>query len=309
MISGLKTIVLAILAGWIAGCGMPIELNVEYIPTTETIVITEQARPAQKQRKPKKKPKTTYTILLKTFSQPRHNKIARQWKASLTNHLRWKKLYIISDSNMNVSRLFWGEFRNQDAAARSLKKAHKHRTSKGGAPFMNADIMITPGTDDGRGRWDIKKNSGVYSLLVADFENSPENKYFSRREDSIAYCLELREQGYEAWYYHGPATSSVTIGAFDRFAVKMELVKTRNPRGGRPFTKENRTIVDLEARQLLRKFPRLLWNLRPVTNVKRAVDGRAIRKHSPTPYMIVVPGKEDYVPKPKRWSRPRRRNR
>ena len=96
--------------------------------------------------------------------------------------------------------------RDQVAAIRSLAVGDVHL-------FLAARLVPTPTPDVGPAEWNVKRCGGSYSLEVGEFYN--ENRFTERKEAAVVFCRELREKGYEAYYWHGPQRSNVYVGALE----------------------------------------------------------------------------------------------
>ena len=96
---------------------------------------------------------------------------------------------------------------NQDyMLVKSLQDNYKRR--------FFAEAIKTPavGKRVERPEWALTKNSGKYSLQVASF--FPEGGYRDVYASAVQYVEQLRKEGCEAYYYHGPSWSLVTVGSF-----------------------------------------------------------------------------------------------
>jgi hypothetical protein len=87
------------------------------------------------------------------------------------------------------------------------------------------------------------RNTGAdryWTLVVADFIEIP-----NRKEAAVEAVREARRLGYEAYYYHGPSSSSVCVGAWPRRAVKeqeKEAASTYDPT--QPLLVTNQPLSD-----------------------------------------------------------------
>jgi hypothetical protein len=231
----------------------------------------------------------TYTVMMRVFTEPNHSAEAARWRDRLSEALGWKGLTVVSQTDYSV--LYWGQFSSPAAAQDTLDQAKAYRTHRGDALFTTAMITVLPGSDPGQAAWDLASSTGAYSLLVADFENVPDQGYVGRIEDAVAYCRELRSKGLEAYYYHGPSTSSVTIGSFGPEAIRWEQHTVNSPLDAKPVTVSRRVIVDPQLQALQQQFPHRLWNLREVQDVVRDSAGGEVRRSVPASIPIRVPGK------------------
>ena len=254
-------------------------------------------------------PKVRYTVLLKQFHDNGHQDFAKTWKESLATGRGWEDLYIITSGNH--SELYWGNYTSRSKAERQCEIAKAHRRADGVAPLLGAVVAIAPGTVAGPPEWDISRCPGTYSLLVAVFQDQPDASppYVGRREYAVAYCRRLREEGREAYYYHGPTSSSVTIGSFGPEAIETKQQLQRRPGQRRPAHITRSVIVDPRLKALKNEFPNRLWNGREFSvfrNKPELVDDyqrwkrqnpdrRVQSKLAPT-YPIRVPGRDNELP-------------
>ena len=156
-----------------------------------------------------------------------------------------------------------GRYRTwKDTQAREmLGRVRRIRDARGQYPFQG--VMLVPVPEPApKTSWALEEAPGVYSLYVAGWE-SP-----GRKENAQAYAAKLRKEGREAYVYHGPHLSMVTIGAFgpDLFDDASKI--------GRPGEKP--TIVHPKALEILRAFPylRIEDQATPVPSTAIRIPGR-----------------------------------
>ncbi len=140
-------------------------------------------------------------------------------------------------------------------------------------PFIYASLEELPRGRSRHPEWDLANAKGYWTLHVAVFycEGPITNPKYLAEE----YCRELREQGVEAYYYHGPTRSSVYVGLFPKEAI--QTVSETNPLSG-VLTVSNK-IVDQRLLKLQEQFPVSYQNGRrvnelvpdPTTGQKRRV--------------------------------------
>ena len=133
----------------------------------------------------------------------------------------------------------FGSWKDKDADE-TLKSVRQIRDAAGQYPF--ASVMLVPVPEaTPPNPWSLEKAKGIFTLHVASWE-AP-----GRMIKAQAYAAELRQQGYEAYVYHGLRLSIVTLDSFgpeiydDPSAV------------GRPGTKPK--IVSPKILELQKKFP------------------------------------------------------
>jgi len=178
------------------------------------------------------------TILLLEYKGPE----ARASADRLTGELADQKLPdVFVVEGPDYAAVCVGRYRTwKDAQAREmLGRVRRIRDARGQYPFQG--VMLVPVPEPApKTSWTLEEAPGVYSLYVAGWE-SP-----GRKEKAQAYTEKLRREGWEAYVYHGPRLSMVTIGAFgpDLFDDASKI--------GRPGAKP--TIVHPKALQILRAF-------------------------------------------------------
>jgi len=191
----------------------------------------------------------SYSILLAVLSDPvNHVRDADYYKKVLTEKLGWKDVFVVHKAGN--STVFWGHYRTWKEAEPNLKIAKAYRAANGYAVFAKAFIVPLPGKDIGPAEWNLKNVKSPYSLLVAVFRDDPERKYFGRKRFAVQYCRRLRKAGYEAYFYHSPAASHVTIGAFGPESISIK----KGPEG------ETLEIKDPRIKALQQDFPYLAVN-------------------------------------------------
>jgi len=236
---------------------------------------------------------TQYTVVLRIFKGPDHQKMAAAYRDRLAEGLNWRGLTVVTAADH--SELYWGSFDSIKKAQPTLKRARRHRAANGLAPFADATITLLPGSGAERiGKWDIRNCPGAYSLLVAVFEDRTDIKpaYVGRQEFAVRYCRQLRSEGHEAWYHHGPRSSSVTIGSFGPEAVQKRQRPVVIPGDTRPFYVEHTVPVDPKLLELMKRFPSRAYNGREFFNVQRDRFGKEVSRERAKSMPIRVPGAE-----------------
>jgi hypothetical protein len=165
-----------------------------------------------------------YTILLATATGGDHIEEINILKDLTARNTGWKNLITTHQEDHSV--LYWGAYSRLEEAKQQLKVAKDFRSAQGRQPFPKAMIVPVPGGGVGPPEWDLTKAKGEYTVCVYVFHNDPELGWYDRKRAAVEFCRRLREERYEAYYYHGPSRSSVTIGTFGPEAV--EMVKEGN---------------------------------------------------------------------------------
>ena len=89
-------------------------------------------------------------------------------------------------------------------------------------PFFSARVMQENPPDVGPHEWDLRNASGVYTLNVGvTYSTRTMKKY---KQAAIEWVRDLRNRGYEAYYYHDPdkPQTSICVGSFGEEAVRIQ---------------------------------------------------------------------------------------
>ena len=148
--------------------------------------------------------------------------------------------------------VYAGRFRDKDdaevnAMLRTVRRAQIH----GNTPFEDAKVVAISSSQRGvADKRDLRSLSGrgLYALQIGYFDRSFGNDYRKAAETAVDV---LREQGEEAYYYHGPNRSLVLVNAWkrseaftrvgttDRYSNAVRTVQEKHPYNvpnGKPFT-------------------------------------------------------------------------
>lgn len=229
-----------------------------------------------------------FTVLLQTYTGADHAETAGYVKDRLAEELGWKDLSVVTAGDHSL--LYWGSAETFEQAKPLLKRAREHKAANGVHPFATAIITVTPGSDVGPPEWNLSNCNGEYSLLVAEFQDDPKANYIGRREFAVAYCRQLRQDGYEAYYRHGPSTSSVTVGCFGPDAIRYRKERQWPEGQDQPVIITRAEPAAPELLALMKKFPYCAYNGRKSYTVIRDNAGREVQRK-------VVPSAPVRVPK------------
>jgi hypothetical protein len=179
---------------------------------------TASASPAP----PKDAQWTIYCVSLKGAT---HVEQMNQLKADLMRTTGLRGWYVVHLEDH--SALYYGYYRSfkdkkDPAEAARLQKDQKSIQAivdqSGNKPFRDAMPMLIAAPDPvAPPEWDLRNAKGYWSLQIAAYEGSPQ-----RKQAAVDAVREARQQGIEAYYYHGQSVSSVCIGAWPENAVKKQ---------------------------------------------------------------------------------------
>lgn len=204
---GLATwLLLALLTASMAGCHRGMSMSKSETP----------APPAAQN-------KEHYTILLETFVREGHAQEAERYRIETAKHTGWQGLYVVDKKDH--SELYWGKYRTLKEAEKNLALAKAFTAPVGGYKlYVKAIVVPLEDPDVGSPEYNLANAQGYYTVLVAVFYDVPEASYFGRKQNAVEYCQQLRGRFQEAYYYHDPTRSAVTVGRFAKSAVRIEMV-------------------------------------------------------------------------------------
>lgn len=155
-------------------------------------------------------------------------------------------------------------------------------------PFIYATMEELPTSRPGIAGWDLAQADGYWSVQVAVFFN--DGVITNRRYLAEEYCRELRSEGAQAYYHHGPVHSSVCVGLFPERAV--QTVRQTDPLTG--VLQVTNRIVDERLLELQRKFPYSLQNGRRINDIVRDPQTGEIQQRIPlASFVVQVPRAEE----------------
>ncbi|RPI59753.1 MAG: hypothetical protein EHM48_08385 [Planctomycetaceae bacterium] len=221
-----------------------------------------------------------FTISLRGFVGPDHNQQSERYLRETQKLTGWPNLYVVHEEN--GSALLWGKYRNIEAAQDDLKtaKAWKTPIKEAQPPYAKTAMIVPiPGLDNyGPPEMNLLNAKGYYTMMVAVFMDSPAENIYGHRKSAVEYCQTLRKKGWDAYYVHNNARSCVTIGTFEKTALRTR----KRPAlfgsgigteiGLQPFIEVN-DIVDPKMMKIKRDFPNLLVNGKVERIVVVAVEG------------------------------------
>lgn len=125
--------------------------------------------------------------------------------------------------------------------------------NEGGRFFFDSRPVPIPTPNPGPPEWQLRNNPGTYSLRIGIFFDEP--GFYKRKEAAVAYCTELREKGYEAYYRHSEFVSEVFVGSFGPEA------RVRGRKSGVVAFLNSKEVQELQRRER-GQFAFELWNMK-----------------------------------------------
>jgi hypothetical protein len=207
---------------------------------TPTGTSTPAPAPPQRPAGPTIPAGARFTIFCGKVSTVDHVARASQLKAQLIAQTNLKDWWILQSET--ESTLYYGFYRafeaSEDPAEAKRAQADMQAIQGLGADGQRlfSTVLIVPidaPDPESPPEWDLMKlgagipdsdpNKPYWVLEIGSFTG-----YEGRKRDAVAAVREARAMGVEAYYYHGPGTSSVLIGSWPRRAAKVVEIEEMN---------------------------------------------------------------------------------
>ncbi len=155
-------------------------------------------------------------------------------------------------------------------------------------PFFSARRIPRPIPDEGPPEWNLRNAKGVYTLHVGVTYSTPGLQNY--KQAAVEWVRDLRNRGYEAYYYHDPdkPQSDICVGTFGESAVTVhQIAKSRDE-------VEVKTEYSPEVTALQSK-EELCWNLENGVKVFRSArDPRtgAVARMPNKSFLVRIPQRD-----------------
>jgi hypothetical protein len=166
-----------------------------------------------------------YTIFCQLIQGPDHVERSRQLRQALRQSTSMKDWYVIHASEQ--STLYYGFYRTMDPrdpadakegerAIHDLKTIRAMIDTNGMRPF-SASLPVPIDSPDPAANpaWDLARTGGYWSVEIGIYKDNPR-----RKQAAVDAVRDARAAGIDAYYYHGPTSSSVCVGCWPREAVR-----------------------------------------------------------------------------------------
>lgn len=179
----------------------------------------------------------SWAIALGRISGEQHRQIAETQKARLVNATGMTDVWTQDEGA--VSMVYFGRYESpQDPRAQADMTRWQKLVASGKVKLPV--LMLTPVSPGANASGDVAQfdlrntaNRGAYTLQIGYYdetlEKDPRFKGTTFRqvcEDAVAA---LRKEGHEAYYYHGPTRSMVTLGVFRENDIEVKLDRSGAP--------------------------------------------------------------------------------
>ena len=174
-----------------------------------------------------------WTILADTIRGSTHVGQARRLKDQLIASSGLKQWYLVhADAESTLYHGYYKQIGDDSAdakrAAADLAKVKAMKDSATGSPMFSQAMMVAIASADPQAppEWNLLNSGGHYTLVIGTYAGNTE-----RKQAAVDVVRDLRAAGVPAFYYHGDASSTVSIGAWPKSAAdEGQAVENRDPR-------------------------------------------------------------------------------
>jgi len=225
--------------------------------------LTESDTSRQRQRRQRAK---QWAVLIASIDGSGHRQAAADLVARLRRESRLTDVWARELEQQTL--VFKGGYR--DPTGRTALNAQRQvRMIKidNARPFASAQLVpVVGGGNIAANPFDLRQFAGHYSLQVEVYDDGVEG----HRDVAEQRTQSLREQGDNAFYYHGPHRSMVTIGLFthdeafvlkgniDAYTPAIHDLQKRHPRN----LHNGHTVIEKENGRQVREQPSFLVHIR-----------------------------------------------
>lgn len=172
-----------------------------------------------------------FTLFCARIEGADHVERSTRLKQMLLEKTDLRGWYVIHDAGAGSSTLYHGFYRSFDVDAPDradrddARRAQADRAKVEGLIDQNgqrifARCLFQPldaPDPDAPPEWNLTNVTGYWTIQIAAYTGGPE-----RKQAAVESVRAARQMGIEAYYYHGPAVSSVCIGSWPLEAVSVQ---------------------------------------------------------------------------------------
>lgn len=193
-----------------------------------------------------------WAIEMRRFTGPQRRERAILVAEQLRLEAAMPDVWIRDENGQTV--LYRGRYATQDDPfAQSDLEAVRALNSPAWGSFSQAHLVPLSPDLAPSGPLDLRRYAGtaLYTLQVAFFDPAGGPQFRAAAEQ---YARQLRDKGEQAFFYHGPTMSIVTVGLFSQ--QDLQTLQTPGP-GGAPIVTQ---AYGPRVRELQQRFPENLGN-------------------------------------------------
>jgi hypothetical protein len=259
-----------------------------------------------------------WTIECSTYRGDQHAEMADKMATALKKVRDLRPDRVRVENAAEESRLYYGEYKLKYVEAKLANEQH----AKGDVyvelsdeikrdlgfvrslalgeryPFLTARAIPKPTENVGPSEWDLRNAKGVYTLHVGVTYDTP--TMHSYKEAAVEWVKALRDDGFEAYYYHAPdkAVSDICVGTFGDDAVTESFENIKDPETGEP--QKVRRVKYSDAVSALRDKADFRFNLENGHKVFRAMRNEKTGQVAEMPnesFLVKIPHGGDTLQK------------
>ena len=160
-----------------------------------------------------------WTLYCQAVAGPEHVARANQAKQQLIDGTKMKDWYVIHQDEQSV--IYYGFYRDlDDPKGKADKKKIDDLRDPAGNKIVGQIMFVEINAPDPEAppQWNLQNAQGYWSVEIAMYKDHPQ-----RKQAAVDAVKAAREQGIEAYYYHGQTASSVCVGAWPKDAVQSRI--------------------------------------------------------------------------------------
>ncbi|MEM6314956.1 MAG: hypothetical protein AAF743_12765 [Planctomycetota bacterium] len=156
----------------------------------------------------------SFTLFVHRFDGASHVRYAKAVRDELNTKTQFKDWYVLHKAGESL--LYHGRYADRDAAGKDRAQIARIANAVGDPMFTRVMIVPMDAPDpEAPPEWNIVNTDKKWTLVIADYTGHPDRKTFA-----VDAVRQAREMGVEAYYFHGPNTSSVLVGAWPMRALR-----------------------------------------------------------------------------------------
>jgi hypothetical protein len=182
----------------------------------------DESSPQAAKHRPGEAAPDGYAIFLANFEGGDRQSKADAYVRRVVSQTRFPDVWVKAVGNRVV--VYRGRYSDplQSAAVQDLDQTRLALVDGDNAFATAAIVPLGEGFEAVTGRYDLRQHSGMYSLQIGYFDEQYGPDFRKAAEKAVD---RFREQGEDAFYYHGPNISMITIGLYTIDDVQQEVTK------------------------------------------------------------------------------------
>ncbi len=161
----------------------------------------------------------THTLFLARIVTANHVRDAQSLVGQLKANTPLQRWHVLHGEGQSM--LYYGYYSSPDAADADREQLGRVLNGVGDPMFTRILLVPLDAPDPAAPpQWDLTQASGRYSVIIAGYKGP------GRKQITVDSVRAAREQGVEAYYWHGPTISHIAIGTWGAEAIS---IRNENP--------------------------------------------------------------------------------